>query len=211
MRAGFYSRFFQKAGYFILRRFWFNQRCPKSLETPVLRSPQPSFRRRPESTPAWMQVVEPRLPAAGRSGTSGRGRRTRGVRRMAWVTLAGITYVWSFPPGGNVFNQPLDSGLRRNDGEGNGHIKAGKQAVLQVVLGQATEGLEPLPVCSGRRQVWNKRPTPAWMNTYRDVGGRAASGTSGRGGRAMSGTKAGINPGSIDSAPPKGAAEPAAR
>ena len=27
----------------------------------------------------------------------------------------------SFPPGGNGLNQPLDSGLRRNDGEGNRH------------------------------------------------------------------------------------------
>ena len=33
-----------------------------------------------------------------------------------------------------------------------------------------------------------QRCTPAWMYAYRDVGGRAASGTSGRGGRAASGT-----------------------
>ena len=32
--------------------------------------------------------------------------------------------------------------------------------------------------------------SPAWMHAYRDVGGRAASGTSRRGGRAVSGTKA---------------------
>ena len=31
---------------------------------------------------------------------------------------------------------------------------------------------------------------PAWMHAYRDVGGRAASGTSRRGGRAASGTRA---------------------
>ena len=30
--------------------------------------------------------------------------------------------VLSFPPSGNVFNKPLDSGLRRNDSEGNRHL-----------------------------------------------------------------------------------------
>ena len=33
--------------------------------------------------------------------------------------------------------------------------------------------------------------SPAWMHAYRDVGDRAVSGTSRRGGRAASGTKAG--------------------
>ena len=66
-----------------------------------------------EGSPAWMHVVERRLePAAEESRKAGRG-----VRRIAMVMLAEITHVGSFPPGGNVLNQPLDSGLRRNDGK----------------------------------------------------------------------------------------------
>ena len=56
--------------------------------------PPSSFRRRPESRKAG-----------------------RDVRQIARVTFAGIIHKWSFPPGGNVCNKPLDSGLRQNDGE----------------------------------------------------------------------------------------------
>ena len=61
-------------------------------------------------------------PACRRQIGNERPRQTdRGVRRIALVTLAEIIHVLSFPPGGNVCNKPLDSGLRRNDGRGNGH------------------------------------------------------------------------------------------
>ena len=66
---------------------------------------------------------------------------------------------------GMLLYKPLDSGFRRND-DGAGFR-------LSPARG---------------RQVWNRRPTPAGMRAYRDVGGRAASGTSRRGGRAASGT-----------------------
>ena len=66
---------------------------------------------------------------------------------------------------GMLLYKPLDSGFRRND-DGAGFR-------LWPARG---------------RQVWNRRPTPAGMHAYRDVGGRAASGTSRRGGRAASGT-----------------------
>ena len=65
-----------------------------------------------ESSPAWMQVVERRLEQAAEESR----RADRGVRRIARLTLAGITRAWSFPPGGNGLSKPLDSGLRRNDG-----------------------------------------------------------------------------------------------
>ena len=42
-------------------------------------------------------------------------------------------------------------------------------------------------VSPGTARKWLVR-SPAWMHAYRDVGGRAASGTSRRGGRAASGT-----------------------
>ena len=59
-----------------------------------------------------MPVAARRMPESRKAG--------RGVRRIARVTLAKITHKWSFPLGGNVLHKPLDSGLRRNDGEGNG-------------------------------------------------------------------------------------------
>ena len=61
-----------------------------------------------------MQVVERRREQAAEES-----RRTgRDVRRIARLTLAGITHARSFPPGGNGLSKPLDSGLRRNDGGG---------------------------------------------------------------------------------------------
>ena len=45
---------------------------------------------------------------------------------------------------------------------------------------------------------------PAWMHAYRDVGGRAASGTSRRGGRAASGTKAEESSGLYNPFPQRG-------
>ena len=56
-------------------------------------TPPPSFQRRLESRKAG-----------------------RGVRRIARVTPARIAHKWSFPPRREWMNQPLDSGLRRNDG-----------------------------------------------------------------------------------------------
>ena len=78
------------------------------------------------------------------------------------------------------------------------------------------------PACRG--QVWNERSerpvatrrrpessrrhssesSPAWMHAYRDVGGRAASGTGGQGGRAASGTKAEASSGLDNPFPPGG-------
>ena len=54
------------------------------------------------------------------SGTSGQGIQEGGpgVRRIARLTLAGITHTWSFPPGGNGLSKPLDSSFRWNDNRG---------------------------------------------------------------------------------------------
>ena len=62
-----------------------------ALPSASMRAPAPlSFRRTPESRKV-----------------------SRHVGRIARVTLDGMTHVLSFPPGGNVFYKPLDSGFRR--------------------------------------------------------------------------------------------------
>ena len=48
---------------------------------------------------------------------------------MAKATLAKITHTWSFPPGGNALNRPLDSSFRWND-DGAG-VNNGWQASIQ--------------------------------------------------------------------------------
>ena len=61
-----------------------------------------------------MQVVERRLEQAAEEG---------GPECQAdCVGDACREPMLSFPPGGNVLYKPLDSGLRRNDGEGKGHF-----------------------------------------------------------------------------------------
>ena len=99
-----------------------------------------------ESSPAWMQVVEPRLEQAAEE--------SRRVVPGCWVDSG----FHGFAPGrddtlgchsrlcGHVLYKPLDSGLRRNDGE------------AEV-----------------------KNPSFQRKLACMDAGGRAASGTSGRG------------------------------
>ena len=81
------------------------------------------------------------------------------VRRLARASLAETTHVWSFPFGGKACNQPLDSGLHWNDGEGNG-------------------GVAPAGMTEGDSGI-NVIPAKAGIQTCMDTGGRAASGTSG--------------------------------
>ena len=73
---------------------------------------------------------------------------------MARATLAGITRVLSFPPGVNVCNKPLDSGLRRNDGEGKGGVApAGCRRKRH-----SGESRNPCLYGYGRQsRVWNER------------------------------------------------------
>ena len=66
-----------------------------------------------EGSPAWMQVVEPRLEQAAEESRRG----GRGVQ--GWQGLSGahvrLSLLLSFPLSGNGLYTPLDSGLRRND------------------------------------------------------------------------------------------------
>ena len=72
-------------------------------------TPLPSFQRRLESRRAGQDV-----------------------RRMTKATLAKITHTWSFPPGGNAVNRPLDSSFRWNDDENDdGGKNSGRKAGIQ--------------------------------------------------------------------------------
>ena len=116
-----------------------------------------------------MQAVEPRLEQAAEAVERCRERATEedrlGIRRIARLTLAGITYAWSFPPGGNVLNQPLDSSLRWNDDSSNGHIRGGMTGVTGVevcklILRQNGSALylehSRLHGCRRQSHVWNE-------------------------------------------------------
>ena len=66
--------------------------------------------------PAWMQVVESRLEQAAEESRK-EGRVGEGMAGFAgWCV--GLSCLLSFPLCGNDLSQPLDSGLRRNDGGG---------------------------------------------------------------------------------------------
>ena len=90
----------------------------------------------------------------------------------ASVTLAGITHKWSFPPGREWMNQPLDSGLRRNDGG------------IEMVLSVRVFGLRLPPPSSFQRRLeskWSRQYMLAQASMTIINAGRAASGTSRRG------------------------------
>ena len=80
-------------------------------------------RRRPESTPTGMQGVRRAQPSRGRAAPAcsrqvgNRPPRKRGPG--CWADCGswscGGYLVWSFPPGGNGLNKPLDSSFRWND------------------------------------------------------------------------------------------------
>ena len=92
---------------------------------------------------------------------------------------------------GSGLNQPLDSGLRRNDGEEEKSLVAIPMARLPL---PANTQLRPLPSFMDRKScMWREGRTPVAARrgpACMDAGGRAASGTGRRGGRAASGTKA---------------------
>ena len=121
--------------------------------------PPPSFRRRPESRGG----VKPKC--------QGGAYFCRAERHLIGL---------SFPPCGNVLNQPLDSSLRWNDDGGGVGFVAIPTAPLLCL---AKRGRSPCRHSSAG--------PPAWMQGVRRAQpsrGRAASGISRRGGRAASGT-----------------------
>ena len=75
-----------------------------------------------------------RHSGAGRNPGEG----CRGVESVPAVTVAATLNGLSFPLCGNVWYQPLDSGLRRNDGK----VDSGLRRAVTGILG----GLFPTPL-----------------------------------------------------------------
>ena len=167
----------------------------------------PSFQHKPEPSPrrhsgagppAWMQGVRRAQPSRGRaaSGTSRRGGRAASGTKAGESSDLFNTFPQSrndrrVTPADRAKSQsishpdsaPLDSSLRWNDNE---EKKGGLPSDNPFAI-----VAEYLTSCPPRH---SGAGPPAWMQGVRRAQpsrGRAASGTSRRGGRAVSGTKAG--------------------
>ena len=99
-------------------------------------------------------VVEPRLKQAAKESR----RAGRGVGRIARLTLAGITHMWSFPPGGNGLSKPLDSSFRWNDNRGF-RLSPGSYGPLQ-------RPVPDLPAACLSRQAGRRGSTQRWSRLY---------------------------------------------